>query len=155
MDLSKLTLADKIIAATGIVLLIDLLFLPWHSIDLGPFGSVTRSGIESPNGFWGILALLLTIVVLAVLVITRFTTTKLPDLPVPLNRAIFFGTIAVLALLVLKLLLEMDALGFGSWLAILLGAGMVYGGFLKSQEAAPAAGYGGVSPSTPPPPPPA
>ena len=45
MDLDKLSLSDKIIAATGIVLIIDLLFLPWHSIDVGPFiGDALSSG---------------------------------------------------------------------------------------------------------------
>jgi hypothetical protein len=151
VDLSRLTLADKIIGATGLLLVIDLLFLPWHDVDLGPPGSVTRSGVESPNGFWGVLALLLTIAVLAVLVVTRLTTTQVPQLPVPLERAIFIGTIAVLALLLLKLVIETDALGFGAWLAVLLGAGMVYGGFVKSQET-PGQTAAGWSPPPPPPP---
>jgi hypothetical protein len=151
VDLSRLTLADKIIGATGLLLVIDLLFLPWHDIDLGPLGSVTRSAVESPNGFWGVLALLLTIAVIAVLVVTRLTETKLPELPVPLERAIFIGTIAVLALLLLKLVIETDALGFGAWLGILLAAGMVYGGFVKSQET-PGQTAAGWSPPPPPPP---
>lgn len=135
MDLDKLSLSDKIIAATGIVLIIDLLFLPWHSIDLGPFGgSVTRSGVESPNSFWGVLALLLTIAVVAVtLVRVLKPETKLPDLPVTWDRAIFFGAAATLVLLFLKLVMETDALGFGAWLGILLAGGMTYGGYLKFQ----------------------
>jgi hypothetical protein len=134
MDLSKLSLSDKIIGGTGIVLLIDLLFLPWHKIDLG-FVSASRSAIESPNSFWGVLALLVTLVVVGVIAVTRFTTTAMPDLPVPLNRAVFFATIVVLVLLLIKLVSETDYLGFGCYLAILLSAGMVYGGFLRSQEA--------------------
>lgn len=134
MDLDKLSLSDKIIAATGIVLIIDLLFLPWHSVDAGPFGDYTRSGVESPNSFWGVLALLLTIVVVAAtLVRVLKPETKLPDLPVTWDRAIFFGTAATLVLLFLKLVMETDALGFGAWLGILLAAGMTYGGYLKFQ----------------------
>ncbi len=133
MDLDKLTLSDKIIAGTGIVLIIDLLFLPWHSIDLG-ITTFTRTGVESPNSFWGVLALLLTIaVVAATLLRVLKPETKLPDLPVSWDRAIFFGAAAVLVLLVLKLVMEMDALGFGAWLGILLAAGMTYGGYLKYQ----------------------
>jgi hypothetical protein len=133
MDLDKLTLSDKIIAATGIVLIIDLLFLPWHSVDIG-IVSFTRSGVESPNAFWGVLALLLTIAVVAVTLVRALKPeTKLPDLPVSWDRAIFFGTAAVLVLLFLKLVMETDSLGFGAWLGILLAAGLTYGGYLKFQ----------------------
>jgi hypothetical protein len=133
MDLDKLTLSDKIIAGTGIVLIIDLLFLPWHSIDVGPF-SASFTAIEERNAFLGVLALLLTIVIVAATLVRVFKPeTKLPDLPVSWDRAIFFGTVAVLALLLLKLVLETDFLGFGAWLGILLAAGMAYGGYLKYQ----------------------
>lgn len=140
MDLSKLTMGEKVIGAAGVVLLIDLLFLPWHKIDLG-IVSVSRSGIESPNSFWGILALLVAIAMVVVVVVTRFTTTKLPDLPVPLGQAMFFAGIALAALLVIKLIVETSFLGFGAYLGILLGGAMAYGGFLYRKEAgdAPAA----------------
>ena len=42
---------EKIILGAGVVLIIDLIFLPWHSVDL-VIGTYTRSGIESPNSFW-------------------------------------------------------------------------------------------------------
>lgn len=143
MDLTKLSLSDKIIGGAGIVLIIDLLFLPWHSIDLGPFGgSVTRTAVEDPNPFWAILALLLAIAVVAVVAVRAFKPeTKLPDLPVSWNQAIFFATAAIAVLLLLKLLIETSELGFGAFLGILLAGGMAYGGFLKFQDdkkAAPA-----------------
>ncbi len=147
MELDKLSMSDKIIGATGIVLIIDLLFLPWHSIDLGPFGgSVTRTAIESPNSFYGVLALLLTIAVVAVTLLRVFKPeTKLPDLPVSWDQAIFFAAVAVAALLLLKLLVETDALGFGSYLGILLAGGMAYGGFLKFQADKAGSGSGSDS----------
>ncbi len=133
MDLDKLSLSDKIIAGTGIVLIIDLLFLPWHSIDIGPF-STSLTAIEERNAFLGVLALLLTIAVVAVTLVRVFKPeTKLPDLPVTWDRAIFFGAAATLGLLVLKLILETDFLGIGAWLGLLLAAGMTYGGYLKFQ----------------------
>jgi hypothetical protein len=143
MDLEKLTLGDKIVGGTGIVLIITLLFLPWHSIDLGPFGgSITRTAIQSPNGFWGILALLLAIAIVGVVAATRLGNVEMPELPIPLNQAIFYGSAATLALLLLKLIMETEALGFGAWLAILLAGGMTYGGFLisKDEEASTAGG---------------
>ena len=145
MDLDKLSLSDKIIAGTGIVLIIDLLFLPWHSVDIG-IATWTRTGIESPNSFWGVLALLLTIAVVVVTLLRAFKPdTQLPDLPVTWDRAIFFGAAAALALLVLKLILETDELGIGAWLGLLLAAGMTYGGYLKFQaDSTASAGTGTV-----------
>ena len=133
MDLSKLTTGEKIVLGAGAVLLIDLLFFPWHSIDLGLF-SVSRTAVESPNAFWGVVALLITAAMVAVLVLTRFTTVKLPDPPVPWGDAMFFAGAAVAGLLLLKLLLETDALGFGAWLGILLAGAVAYGGFLMRNE---------------------
>lgn len=138
MDLSKLTMGEKVVLGAGVVLLIDLLFLPWHNIDLG-FVSVSRSAIESPNAFWGILAMLVTLAMVVVVVVSRFTTAKLPDLPVPWPQAMFIAGIVVAALLLLKLVVETDFLGFGAWLGVLLGGAMAYGGFLMRQEAAGAA----------------
>jgi hypothetical protein len=135
VDLNKLTLGDKIIGGTGIVLVITLLFFPWHSIDLGPFGSVTRTAIQSPNGFWGILALLLAVAVVVAALLPKLTEVTLPDLPIPYPDAVFYAAIATLALLVLKLLLETESLGFGAFLAILLAAGMTYGAFQSKSEA--------------------
>ena len=38
-------------AVSGIVLLI-FSFFPWYGVDLGPFGSVSRNGWQSPGAFW-------------------------------------------------------------------------------------------------------
>lgn len=151
MDLNKLTLGDKIVAGAGIVLLIDLLFFPWHKVDLGfdipgVADSVTRKAVQSPNALWGWLALLVALAIVAAVIIRKLTTAQLPDLPLPWPRAIFFGTIAVLVLLVIKLIAETSYLAFGSVLGILLGAGMVYGGFLISKESETATG---TAPPTP------
>jgi len=45
-----LSIGEKIIIIAGLLLFIDG-FLPWYDVDLGPFGSVTRNGWESP-GAW-------------------------------------------------------------------------------------------------------
>jgi hypothetical protein len=155
MDLSKLTLGDKIATACGIVLLIDLVFLPWHRVcvDFGAFGGEScgsASAIESPNGFLGILALLLTIAIVGVLIASRVGDVQLPELPIPHPAAIFYSTIAVLVLLLLKLVMETDGLGFGAWLGILLAGGMTYGGFLIFQaEGSGATPTGGGSSGPP------
>lgn len=136
MDLSKLTLGEKIVAGAGIVLLIDLVFLPWHNIDIGIL-SVSRKGIQSPNAIWGILALLLAAAMVAVVAVSRFTTTPLPELPVPWPQAMFLAGIAVAVLLVLKLVLETSFLGFGAFLGVVAGGAMAYGGFVMRNEGGP------------------
>jgi hypothetical protein len=147
VDLNKLTLGDKIVAGTGLVLIISLLFFPWHSYSAPGVefagesfggGSWSASAIESPNGFWGILAMLLTIAIVGVVLATKLGDVQLPELPIPWNDAKFYATIAVLVLLLLKLVIETDVLGWGCYLAILLAAGMVYGGFLIKQDASSA-----------------
>jgi len=141
VDLNKLTMGEKIVAGAGIVLAIDLLFLPWHKF-AAVIGTVrfsgTASGIEHPNAIWGLLSLLVALVMVAVVVTSRFTTAKLPELPLPWPQAMFIGGLTVVALLALKLLLETRSLGFGAILGVALGGGMAYGGFLMRSEAGPA-----------------
>jgi hypothetical protein len=143
VDFSKMRVPDWILGGCALVLIIDLLFFPWHNIDFG-FVEESRSGVQSPNSFWGILALLLAIAILVVVIIKRLTTVTLPDLPISWADALFYGAIATLALLLIKLISETEFLGFGAWFGILLAAGMVYGGFATKQ-------LGDTNPSSTPP----
>lgn len=142
MDLSKLTQGEKIVLGAGVVLLIDLLFLPWHrekvELALNLSSTFSATAIESPNAFWGVVALLITGAMVAVVIAMRFTSAKLPDLPIPWGQAMFIAGVAVAALLLLKLVLETSALGIGAGLGILLGGAMAFGGFLiRNEPAAP------------------
>ena len=130
MDLDELSRCEKIVAGAGIVLVVDLAFLPWRSIDLG-ITTFTRSAVETSQAWLGILALILTVAVVAVTVLrARGRADVLPDLPVSWAGATAVAAGATLVLLVVKLLLEMDSLGVGAWLAILLAAAMTYGAVL-------------------------
>jgi len=139
MDFSKLRRGDQIVLIAGALLVIDLLFLPWHHISVPRVlgyggGSVNRTAVQSPNSFYGVLALLIVLVMVAQVVVSRFTSAKLPDLPVSWGQVHLIAGIAVLALLLLKLLVETTALGFGCYLGILLAAAVAYGGFLIFSE---------------------
>ncbi|HLF40146.1 MAG TPA: hypothetical protein VI854_01600 [Acidimicrobiia bacterium] len=137
MDLKKLSPAERIIGAAGLLLLVDLLFLPWHRVSFG-FGDFrvtsSRSGVESPNGFWGLLALLLVLALVTHIVLSEFTTVKLPTLPVSWGQADFYAGIAIAVLLLLKLVLETSALAFGAWLAVICAGALVYGGYQRYRE---------------------
>lgn len=151
MDLTKLTKGDKIVLAAGIVLIIDLLFLPWHNIDvgsgiLGISVNVKRTGVQSPNAFWGILALLVAAVMVLQIILARFTSATLPTLPVPWSRVHLIAGAAALALLVIKLLAETEFLGFGCFLGLAAGAALAFGGYTKSKEPEVAGSAGGWSP---------
>jgi hypothetical protein len=135
MDLSRLSRGDRIVVIAGALVVIDLLFLPWISISVPVIGTVVSyTGISAPNGFLGFLAALAAAAMVAQILVSKFTTAKLPDLPVPWPRAHMLGGLVVLALLLLKLLLHTTLLGFGAYLGILFAAGLAFGGYTVDQE---------------------
>ena len=81
MDFSKLSREDLMVGVGGIVLIIDLLFFAWHSYSFGPV-SVDSSGTGAPDGIWGVLALIVTIVVVVDLALARFN----PDTQIPTTQ---------------------------------------------------------------------
>ena len=138
MDFSKLTQGEKIVLGAGLVLVIDLLFFPWYRISASVLGlrvvAVSRTGVQSPNAGYGILALLIAAVMVGQIIAAKLTSAKLPTPPVPWPRVHFIGGVAVGALLLLKLLVETSALALGAYLGVLLGAAVAYGGFMISKE---------------------
>ena len=159
MDFNKLSLADKVIGASAIVFLIAF-FLPWWGIDT-EFGSFDNAGADYILTGW--LPLLLVIGIVVVVALQRFSTTRLPDLPLPWNQAIMIAGIVVGVLVLLRLLItSSDVPGpvdvdldrqFGMFIAALAAIGVAVGSVLKSRE--PAEVFGGDSyPGSPPPPPP-
>lgn len=147
MDLSKFSTADKLIVGGGIAYLI-FMFFPWYGLAGG-----SNSGWDYFLG--GILPLLLIAVMVAHVLLTRFSSdTKLPDLPLPWGQVHLIAGVAAAVLLVLRLLIgsSVDA-GFveidldrkaGLFLAVIAAIVVAVGGFMKSQEAGvgPAAGEG-------------
>jgi hypothetical protein len=135
MDFKKLTQGERIVLIAGLLLIIDLLFLPWHSVDT-PLGDFTAQAIEDPNGFYAVLALILTLVMVGVIAATRLANAKLPDLPVSWGQVHMIAGIAVFVLLLLKLIVETNSLGFGAYLGILLAAAVAFGGYSINKETA-------------------
>lgn len=137
MDLDKLTLGEKIVLGAGAVLAIDLVALPWFdvSVGAGPYSvSITRTAIESPKGFLGLLALLGVLAMIGQIVAAKFTSAKLPEVPMSWGKVHMIAGFVVLGLLVVKLVTDMDYLGFGAYLAILLAGAVAFGGFTISKD---------------------
>lgn len=123
MDWKKLSNADRWVAVSALLLAVDLLVLPWIDVSVGPI-SVTSAGTGSPDGFLGVVALLMALAVAVDLVLERLTDVKLPDLPVGHDRARFLAAATALGLLILKLILHPHPsyLGAGCWVGVALGA---------------------------------
>ena len=152
MDFSRLTTGDKILGGTAIALVIDLVLLPWHSISVSGYGvsySATSSAIERPNGLFGLLALLVLFAIIGVTIVRKLTDTELPETPKPLGELTFYAAVGVLAILLFKVIIKTDVLGFGCYLAILLAGGMVYRAYLGKDEVDGAAGGSSSTPPTP------
>ncbi|MEA2685610.1 MAG: hypothetical protein QOE93_805 [Actinomycetota bacterium] len=140
MDFNKVTQGERIVLIAGILLIIDLLVLPWHNIELGGLVDVNRTGVQSPNAFYGVLALIITLVMVGVIVATKLANANLPDLPVPWGQVHMIGGIVVFALVLLKLIVETNFLGFGAYLAVLLAAAVAFGGYSIRKESATTGG---------------
>ena len=154
MDLNKLTLSDKIIAGSGIVLFIAY-FLTWFTVDAGIF-SADVSGGDVTNAFlFATIPMLIGLVMAGVVIASKLFDVKLPELPVPWGTAMFGAGALAALLVVMKLLLGEDDegidgieinRGLGLFLATLAALGLAAGGFLKFS------GKDGDAGSPPPPP---
>jgi len=125
-----------VVLVTGVLLVLDLVLLPWHRVSIGlgslPGIHVDSTGIESPDAALGIISLLLAALLVVQLLVAKATGSRLPQLPdawgrmAPGRLQLLVGS-AVVALLVVKLFLNTDFLGVGSWLGVLLAGGLAYG----------------------------
>lgn len=127
MNVDNVSREDWIIGGIALLLIIDLLFLPWFSISVGPF-STSFSATSDPDGWLGILAVLAAIVLIADLAIERFSpATAMPSINGRTNTR--FVEACVVALFVaLKFLfhIHFDLFGFGFWAAVILTVALVY-----------------------------
>jgi hypothetical protein len=140
VDLNKLTQGEKAIAGSAIALFI-FSFLPWYGL-----GGASRNGWD--YFLFGVIPVLLAIAMVAVIFISRFTETKLPDPPLPWGQIHLIAGCVAAALVFLRLLIRdrVSALGFhvdlnrkyGLFLSLLAGLGLAAGGYLKSREPAQA-----------------
>jgi hypothetical protein len=133
MDFSKLSREDWMVGGGGILLVLDLLILPWYSVSV--FGhSFTSTGTGAPDGFFAVLALLLVLVVVVDLALERFSPqTQLPTTPLgrTMTRVAALGVAALC--LIIKFLDHTSNFGFGFFLAVILMIVTLVGAWMSSQ----------------------
>ncbi len=157
-----LGLGERIIIIAAPLFFIDG-FLPWFDYDF--VGGPSRSGWSGDFSFLSIIAILAAVVMVAQIVVARFTDVQLPALPqgltwprVHLGLAGYVAFAVVIRLIVGESTGGFDAdIAFGLWIAVILAAALAAGGFLMFREetagglAGPPAGQPPGPPSGPPP----
>ena len=142
MTTRKLSQGEWIVLVVGLLLLLDLLLLPWHAVDLtAPQQQVadavgfdpTPSAVQPPGRGYGIAAVVFLLVMIVQIVIARFTTLRLPEPPVPWSQIHLIAGIFVLVVLVIKLIRDTSGLGYGAYSGLLGALLVAYGAYLIAQ----------------------
>jgi hypothetical protein len=146
-SLQRFSLPEKITAVAGILLLIGIFAFPWYHVGVPSVtvggqtfggGSYNGNALQGPGSFFGVVALIVLIALLAEFFVRRLTSVQLPTIPVSWASAEFYGAVAVLALLVIKLLFHVSNLGWGFYANLILAVAVAYGGFGISRSGATA-----------------
>jgi hypothetical protein len=138
MDFSKLSREDWMVGGGGIALILSLFIFAWYSV-----GGASAAATSSPYAIWGILALIMTIVIVIDLALARFSpATVIPttNLGRDMTRAAAAGIVALL--LVIKFLAHVGDFGFGFVLDVVLAIIVVAGAWMNAQGKATAMSAG-------------
>ena len=136
----KLSQGERIVLVAGVLLIADLVFLPWHDIDLGGLDDAldtTVTGVQAPYAGYGIAAVALTSIMIAQIALTRLLSVRLAQPPVPWSQVQLILGVFVAVVLVVKLVRLNEALGYGAYSAILAGLLVAYGAYVISREPPP------------------
>jgi hypothetical protein len=132
MNLQNVGRDDWILAALALLLVIDLLFLPWFSISasVGPVTlSVSVTATDAPDGWLGVLAVLAALALIADLAIERLSSqTQIPAISGSrlLTRLVLAALAAGFVALKFLLHIHFSYFGFGFYAAVVLAAALVY-----------------------------
>ncbi len=136
--LARLTQGERIVLVAGVLLIADLLLLPWYDIDLGVLDealNTTATGVEQPYAGYGIAAVVLTALMIAQIALAKLLSARMPQPPVPWSQIHLILGIFVAGVLVIKLVRLTDSLGYGAYSGVLAGILVAYGGWSIAREA--------------------
>jgi hypothetical protein len=139
----KLSQGEWIVLVAGLLLLVDLLLLPWHAVELTRTQQAvadaigfdpTPSAVQAPGRGYGIAAVIFLLVMIVQILIARLTSLRLPQPPVPWSQIHLIAGIFVLVVLAIKLIRDTSGLGYGAYSGMLGALLVAYGGYLIAQD---------------------
>jgi hypothetical protein len=113
---------DWIVAGAALLLLIDLLFLPWFSISVGPF-TLTTTATGSLDGWTAILAVLACLLIIIDIAVERLSpATTVPTIGSGRTNTRFVLAATAAGFVALKFLLHIHFswFGFGFYAGVVL-----------------------------------
>jgi hypothetical protein len=157
--MDRLSTAQKIGVGGAIVLLVAS-FLPWYSVSLGGFGSISIKAWDA--GFWAWAGVLLGVAGGVILALKAMGTRDVQAGGLGAEQiALLLGALSVVFIL-LRFLTESSLVGFGLFVGLVGAALVAYGAFMEMKSRGLTVddmkrGFGGSGTTTPggPPPPPA
>jgi hypothetical protein len=152
MDLNKLTLGDRIIGISGILLLI-FSFFPWLGVSVSGTGAASGFGGSASKGAWSfilcLLAVLLGVLMVGYVIVSKLTDTELPKLgSVPWSQIMLGVSVVIILFIVIKIITGPGGVDTGSFggvtvskerkigifLGLLASIGLGVGAFLNAKE---------------------
>jgi hypothetical protein len=127
MSLDAVRRDDWLMGGVALLLVIDLLFLPWFDVSFGPI-SITSTATGAPDGWLGVLAVLAAVGLIADLAVERLS----PQTQVPAiggsraaTRLALAGITALFVALKFLFHVHFSLFGLGFWVAVVLTAALV------------------------------
>ena len=127
MDLSAVRRDDWLLGGVALLLVIDLLFLPWFDVSIGPI-SITSTASGAPDGWLGVFAVLAAVALIADLAVERFS----PQTRVPAvggsratTRLALAGVTGLFVALKFLFHVHFSLFGVGFWGAVVLTTALV------------------------------
>ena len=136
MGIEALSMNDWIVGGLALLLVIDLLFLPWFSFSFDTL-SFTTTATGSFDGWAAILAVLASIALLADLLVERLSPqTTLPNLGGSRTATRFRLAVIAVAFVALKFILHIHFSYFsvGFYAAVVICAALVFSTMRLSQD---------------------
>ena len=135
MDFRKLERRFQLMLPSAPILLLFLIFAPWHQFGSGSWG-MSQSAIEAPNALLGVIALLTVVISMLISFSQVLGSDKLPESPKGKSweEVVFLVSAVMLGALLLKLILETSFLGWGAWACIIAAAIHFYGSYIGRQS---------------------